>query len=130
MPHVLIIDDDPQFRLMLAETFRDEGFEVSEAPDGKKGIQSHRKAPADIAIIDMIMPEQEGVETIIKFRKDFPGVPVIAVSGGGRLSPTSYLELARRVGAACTFSKPFDRKHFVAAVHELLDTQTKNRPSA
>jgi len=121
MPHVLIIDDDPQFRLMLAETFRDEGFEVTEASDGKKGIQSHRSAPADIAIIDMIMPEQEGVETITRFRKDFPDVSIIAVSGGGRLSPTSYLELAKRVGATCTFSKPFDRKLIVAAVRELLD---------
>ncbi|MCX7018531.1 MAG: response regulator [Candidatus Sumerlaeota bacterium] len=123
MPAVLIIDDDPQFRYMLAETFRDEGFEVDEAPDGKKGLRAYRAAPSDIVIVDMIMPEQEGVETIMAFRKEFPAVPIIAISGGGRLSPLPYLELALQFGAARVFTKPFDRKQFLAAVRELLDPE-------
>ena len=66
------------------------------------------------------MPEKEGFETIMELKKDFPDVKIIAISGGGRMEPNSYLQLAKQVGAIRTFLKPIDRKELLKAVRELL----------
>ena len=71
-------------------------------------------------ITDIIMPEQEGIETILELRHDFPDVKIIAISGGGRIGPNSYLAMAERLGAHRAFAKPFDQKELLEAVKELL----------
>jgi len=120
MAHILIIDDDAQLLAMLRQTLKRDGHEVVEASDGKEGLRRYRENPTDLIITDLIMPEKEGIETIIEIRRDFPDVKIIAISGGGRVDPGQYLSIAKSFGVQYTFAKPVERKEFLKAVRELL----------
>ena len=118
---ILIIDDDDQLRGMLREMLEHAGYEVTDASNGKEGIRLYRENPADLVITDLIMPEKEGIETIMDLRQEFPEVKIIAMSGGGRVEPDSYLHMARGLGALCTLTKPLDRNALLRTVRELND---------
>ena len=120
MARILIIDDDAQLLAMLRQVFEREGYEVVEAPDGKEGLRRYRENPTELIITDLIMPENEGIETIMELRRDFPDVKIIAMSGGGINNPGTYLDLAKKLGAQYTFAKPFEREELLYAVRELL----------
>jgi DNA-binding NarL/FixJ family response regulator len=74
----------------------------------------------DIVITDLVMPEKEGMETIVEVRKRWPGVRVVAISGGGYMSASAYLTMASRLGAVKTLSKPFSNRELMAAVDDAL----------
>ena len=97
------------------------GYTVVDAENGRKGIRKQREEPVDLVITDLIMPEQEGLETITLLKREFPEVKIVAISGGGRIGPEAYLPTAQELGADLVFSKPFDVKEFVTAMRELLD---------
>jgi len=120
MRRILVIDDDTQIQQMLRQMLEREGYEVVDALDGNEGIKLYRQLPADLIIIDIIMPGKEGISTIIEIRQDFPDAKIIAISGGGLIAPEVYLEMAERYGVCRTFSKPLDRKEFLDAIQELL----------
>ena len=117
---ILVIDDDEQMRVLLREVMEWSGFTVVDAENGRKGMQLQRQQPADLVITDLIMPDQEGLETISLLKKEFPEVKIVAISGGGRIGPEAYLPAARELGADLVFSKPFDVKEFVTAVRGLF----------
>ncbi len=117
---ILVIDDDPQIRALLKCFFEREGYEVAEGSNGQEGLLVYREKPADLVVTDLIMPEREGIETIIEFRREFPGVKIIAISGGGFIGPEEYLCLAQKFGAERTFAKPFMLNEVLMAVQELL----------
>lgn len=117
---VLIIDDDEQIRVLLEQMMHWAGFEVMVAENGKVAMQLQREDPADLVITDLIMPEQEGLETISRLKKDYPGIKIIAISGGGRIGPEAYLPAALELGADRVFSKPFDVQEIVDTVREML----------
>jgi DNA-binding response OmpR family regulator len=119
-PRILVIDDDDQVRSMLRLTLEDAGFEVETAADGKAGTKAFREAYPDLAIADIVMPEKEGLETIQELRTFSFSMPIIAISGGGKISPMSYLAMAKQFGASRTFFKPVDRRELLSAVRELL----------
>ncbi len=121
MNQILIIDDESQIRLMLRHVFEREGFKVMDASDGEEGIKLYHKNPADLVITDLIMPGKEGIETIREFRKDFPDVEIIAISGCGSASSDVYLKIAKFMGAAYTFEKPFDCNELINTVKELIN---------
>ncbi len=120
MARILIIDDDDQVRAMLMQAMRRQNFEAAEARNGMEGLKLNRERPADLIITDIIMPEKEGIETIRELKKEFPDVKIIAMSGGGRIGPDSYLKMARGLGASQTLKKPVDLKVLIAAVNDLL----------
>ena len=120
MALILIIDDNNQFRAMLREMLERTGYEIVEASDGKEGLKLYREKATDLIITDLIMPEKEGLETIMELRRDFPDVKIIAISGGGRLDPGQYLSMAKGFGARYTFTKPVEREELLQAVEELL----------
>ncbi len=120
MTRILVIDDDDQVREMLRQTLEREGYEVVEAEDGNAGIKAYRRQPTDLIITDLIMPNKEGMETIMELRRDFPGVKIIAISGGGRMGPEFYLPAAKSLGAQKTMTKPVDRKELLEAIQGLL----------
>ena len=120
MTRVLIIDDEPQIREMLKLMLERDGYEVAEAPDGMEGLKIHRQTPADLIITDLIMPNKDGIGMIIDLKKEFPRVRIIAMSGGGLNKPDGYLKGARKLGAACTLTKPIDRAELLKAVKEVL----------
>ena len=124
MKRILVIDDDDQVRQMLKQMLEREGYEVIDAADGKEGIRLYRNEPTDLIITDIIMPEKEGLETIRELKQDFPDIKIIAISGGGRLDPGNYLEIARKWGVGRTFAKPFDRTELLEAIQQLLDDVT------
>jgi YesN/AraC family two-component response regulator len=126
MARILIIDDEPQIRSMLTLMLEREGYEIVEAPDGVAGIKIYRQSPADLIITDLIMPNKDGIGMIIDLKKEFPDVKIIAMSGGGLNKPDGYLKGAKKLGAACTLTKPIDREEMLKAVREIL----KESPSA
>jgi YesN/AraC family two-component response regulator len=105
---------------MLKELFEMANYEVLLAPDGGAAMKLHCANPADVVITDIIMPEKEGLETIIEFRRRFPGVKLIAISGGGKIEANEYLKTALHLGAQKAFSKPFEVIELLNAVRELL----------
>src|SRR5438105_4781478 len=107
MARILIIEDDPQVRAMLEAFVRSAGHEVSVSEDGQQGTTSFRKKPADVVITDLVMPNQDGIETIVAFKKEFPKVPIIAMSGGSARDP--ILSAATKLGAVAILEKPFGR---------------------
>lgn len=117
---ILVIDDDDQMRVLLRQVMEWAGYEVEEAENGREGMQKQRRQPTDLVITDLIMPEQEGLETIGLLRKEFPRTKIIAISGGGRIGPEAYLPAAQELGADRVFSKPFDVRELAGAVKELI----------
>ena len=121
MASILIIDDDNQFRTLLRKMLERKGYEVIEASEGKEGIKLYRNNPADLIITDLIMPEKDGIETIQELKKDFPDIKIIAISGGGRLGPRDYLNVAKMLGAQKTLTKPIELPDLLKAIEELLE---------
>ena len=120
MARILIIDDEDELRSMLRQMLEQAGHEVTEAVNGAEGIKLYEQDPPDLIITDIIMPEKEGVETIIALRRADPDLPIIAISGGGRLEATDFLPMAGKLGARRTLSKPFRRDQLLEAVGECL----------
>lgn len=121
MPTVLVIDDERPIRALLREVLAEQGYDVTEAEDGVKGVRRAREQRPDLVITDILMPDKDGLETILELRAAAPHLPVIAISGGSTRVPMDVLAAARRFGARRVFSKPFDPLAVVAAVKELLD---------
>ena len=121
MARILLIDDDDQFRTLLRKMLEKAGYDdIEEANDGRIGVKLFRQRPFDLVITDIIMPDKEGIETIIELTDDYPQIKIIAMSGGGRIGPQDYLETAKRLGASRTLAKPFNYSELIDTVHELL----------
>jgi DNA-binding NtrC family response regulator len=115
MARILLVDDDGAFLNVQEEFLRREGHEVVTAGNGRQALKLVQDHDFDLVITDIIMPDQEGIETIITLRRTRPALRIIAMSGGGRLSSDDYLEMARRFGAR-TLAKPFTRQDLLEAV--------------
>lgn len=113
---VLVIDDDQLVRYSLSRLLRHNGYDVFTAPDGRRGIIALRRELPDIVIADIIMPEQEGIETIGMIRRERPETRIIAISGGRRSRNIDFLELARSLGADDVIQKPFEPPELLAAL--------------
>jgi CheY-like chemotaxis protein len=117
---ILVIDDEEPVRLIVREMLILEGYEVVIAANGKVGLQLFRSDPTDLIITDIFMPEMEGLETIRELHREYPGVKIIAMSGGGESGMLSFLSYAKRFGALRTLRKPFSREELLTNVKELL----------
>lgn len=121
MARILIMDDDDQFREMLKMMLETEGYnDIEDAESGYVGMKLIRKSPFDLVITDIVMPDKEGIETIMEIKKYFPAIKIIAISGGGKIGPDGYLMLAGQLGADKTLAKPFMQSELIRAVRELL----------
>jgi DNA-binding NtrC family response regulator len=115
---ILIVDDDVRIRELFRLWLEREGFEILEADNGRKGVEVQRKTPVDMLICDLLMPVQEGIETITQFAGEFPAIGIIAISGGGKIGPDSYLTVAEHLGAWRVFTKPVDMPSLIKAIKE------------
>jgi DNA-binding NtrC family response regulator len=115
---ILIIDDDDRIRDLFRRWLERAGFEVYEAEDGRKGVAMQRAMPVHVLICDLIMPVQEGIETITQFKDNFPEIGIIAISGGGKIGPDSYLAVAKHLGAWRVFTKPVDMPSLIKTIKE------------
>ena len=119
-PVILLIDDEEGFRNVLMQVLVNAGYDVIAASNGEEGIRYFHEKPADMIITDIIMPEKEGIETIIELKKAFPHVKLIAMSGGGWYGTDIDFDMARKLGAH-TLNKPFALQELLDIVRETLD---------
>ncbi len=119
MTRILIIDDDDTLRGIIVKSLKHAGYDVRDTNNGRKGVELYREDPVDLVVTDLVMPEQEGMETIKILHREFPDLPIIAMSGGLDGSPL-YLELTRRLGAKCTLTKPFTLQQLKEAIAAVL----------
>ena len=120
MARILVIDDDAQVRGVLRRILERAGHKVFDVGDGEAGIKLHREQPADVIITDIFMPERDGIETIQALRREFPGVKIVAISGGDRTRTVDLRKDAEVFGASRTLRKPFELTELLEVVGELL----------
>ncbi len=124
MARILVVDDDPMITMLLRSVFENAGYDVTEASDGKMATKRYRERPADIVVLDLVMPEKEGIETIMELRQDFPDVKIIAMTGGLRGQTEVLLTAAKDLGALRTFKKPLNPDEILTAAEELLASES------
>ncbi len=119
---ILVIDDDLAFRQMLAKLLQRAGYATVSAHNGKVGLQLCQEAQPDLVITDIVMPEQDGIETIGLLRRRFPHVKIVAISGGGqRIGAAVPLTVAAKLGAHALFEKPIPGQELLDVVEGLLE---------
>jgi CheY-like chemotaxis protein len=123
MPGILIVEDDKELREMLKISLIRRKFTVLEAGSGKEAIIHFKPSITDLVVTDLIMPEEDGLKVIMKLRELKPSIKVIAISGGGKAGPGSYLNLAKALGADAVFSKPFSTNDLIVKIEELLNIE-------
>ncbi len=117
MARILVIDDDVMLQRLLKETLTVLGHEVCQAFDGREGVGACRESPPDLVLTDVMMPEQDGLQTIRELRRLCPDVKIIAMSGGSFAFPQlDVLSLARHFGARQVLYKPFAHEDLTAAL--------------
>ncbi len=119
-PIILLVDDDDDLRSVLERVLVRSGFTVLAARDGSQGLKILGSQKVDLMVTDIIMPDVEGVELILKARKERPGLPIIAMSAGGRLKADGYLKMAKACGANQILEKPFGIESLIQEVRRLL----------
>lgn len=120
MARILVIDDEELARFTLREILQAAGHDVSEAKNGNEGIAFQKAQPFDLVVTDIIMPEKEGVETIIELKRDYPDLKIIGISGGGRTRNLDFLKLAKQYGAEKVLTKPFTEDELIECVNACL----------
>ena len=107
LPRILVVDDNADMRTSLGHLLVLLGYEVETAADGNQAIAAHRAREFGTVITDIFMAGKEGLETIAAFKREWPLVRVIAMSGGGERAKMDYLKAATQIGADATLQKPF-----------------------
>lgn len=121
MARVLVTDDEKPIRGLLRLVLQQAGHEVQEAADGAEALRACRRESFDLIFCDLLMPGKEGLETIREVRKTFPGLKVVAMSGGLRAA-VDVLKVARLMGAHAVLAKPFTRQEVLAKLDEVLSS--------
>jgi CheY-like chemotaxis protein len=115
---ILICDDEEALLRFLGRVLRGAGYDVLEAHDGREALQLLRLRSCDLVLTDIFMEGQEGIETIRTLRQEWPGLTIIAMSGGGSQGDTDVLTDARVLGADDTLQKPFTSADLLRVVGE------------
>lgn len=120
MAKILVVDDEELARFSIRDTLEKADHEVEEAENGVKALEMQGASPFDLIITDIIMPEKEGVETIVELKQLYPSLKIIAISGGGRTRNMDFLKLAKDLGADSILSKPFSDEDLMEHVNACL----------
>ena len=120
MAEILVVDDEHLLRSTLRHTLEAAGHVVREAANGIEAIDAITRQRPALVIMDILMPEKEGIETILDIRRQFGEIKIIAMSGGGRVGDTAFLTVAEKLGADRIIAKPFSRDQLMSAVNALL----------
>lgn len=119
MAKILIVEDDSELRRALRLNLEGFGHKVVEAGDGREAMELVASVGADVVVTDLVMPVQEGLQTIVEIRRLHPKLPIVAISGGGRIAPGLNLSVARLLGAKRVLAKPFAVAELERAVVDL-----------
>ena len=119
MAAILVIDDEEIIRVLLRSALEAAGYEVTEAANGREGLDLYRKRPTDLVITDILMPELNGLDMLMELTREFLDAKVIAISGAG--GERNVLDVAKLLGARQTFPKPFSIPDLLSVVRYELD---------
>ena len=128
MTKVLVIDDNEVIRSILGAALEHLGYRVTEAVNGYEGIKVVEADPPDLVLTDIIMPEQDGLQTIVEMRRRFPTIRIIAISGGGAMSPDDLLRVSKKLGASGCLIKPFTNESLRIEIERVLGPRLRNHP--
>lgn len=120
MALILVIEDDPALRLNLQRILELEGHEVQSAADGIEGLRTLRTHGADLVLMDIHMPDMDGIEVLLQLRQLAPQLPVVTMSGGDYTGQLSALDDADLLGATARIPKPFSRQELVETIARAL----------
>lgn len=120
MARILVIDDDATLRRTMRKILERGGHSVREAEHGRAGLRLVGDDPPDVVVTDMLMPEKEGIETIVELRENHPEIRIVAVSGAGGVAAGGPLVDAELFGADATLAKPFSVEDFQAVIERVL----------
>jgi YesN/AraC family two-component response regulator len=127
MTGILIVDDERLVRQMIRAILTPLQIPIYEAEDGQKAEVLVLEHCPDVVIMDIVMPEREGIETIIALRRRWPALKILAISGDGLRGHVEFLAMAMKLGADATLAKPFDRAQLLSAMAPLLSTASSDR---
>lgn len=120
MAKILLVEDDDLVRDMLTQVLERASHQVLCATNGEEAANYLQKETPDIMVTDIIMPKKSGITLISEVKNRHPNLEIIAISGGGRLDPTGYLDLSESLGASVSFEKPIDNTALLMAIDLLL----------
>ena len=112
------MDDEADTRMLIEEILESAGHEVVLAADGLEGMRQYHSTAVDLALVDLFMPNREGLETIKALKQQFPDFPIIAMSGNSLALP--LLSVARRLGATEVLQKPFLPEELLEAIEHVF----------
>lgn len=118
MATILIIDDEEPIRRFLRRGLEEAGYAVVDASSGHEGLTQYRGSPTDLVITDLLTPEQDGLESILILRREYPEAKIIAMTGG--TGQNNFLDVATVLGARLTLAKPFELDDLLAAVRHIV----------
>lgn len=114
MATILFIDDEEQVRMVSQVALEGAGYRVLTAENGKHGLRLLERQEVDVMLVDLFMPDMDGLELIPLLRETRPAIKIIAISGGS--GEWDYLDAAKSLGAHATLTKPFSLQELVDAV--------------
>ena len=117
---ILVAEDDDLMRRVLRSTLEKAGYRVVTAADGGEAEVALARGEFALIITDLIMPGKDGIEMIEELRKTHPRLPILAISGGGRMPRDDYLKVAQLLGAHAVLGKPFSSEQLLTVVSGLL----------
>ncbi|HVT73075.1 MAG TPA: response regulator [Lacunisphaera sp.] len=120
MKCILIADDDKAIRDLLRLVLRRKGYETVEAENGKTAMARYAELKPACVITDLVMPDQEGIETIMQMRRHSHRAVIIAISGDTGTRAATYLKMANSLGADAILEKPFSVEQITTAVEKLV----------
>jgi DNA-binding response OmpR family regulator len=123
MSRILLIEDDALVRTTLSEFLAEFGHSVTQARDGREGLRLFRQVDPELVITDLVMPEIEGMEVLMKLQEYRSTAKIIVISGGLRGDTADFLEIAKSLGASKVLAKPFTYELLLATLNELLNTR-------
>jgi DNA-binding NtrC family response regulator len=122
MAHILLIEDEQQVRDLLREILEQNGHKIVGCQNGTDGIRLYKESSFDLVIMDVLLPDKDGFETLNALKQHDDNVNVLAISGGFAPGTVNVLHIAQRLGAKETLAKPFDLSDFLTMVDKLLSS--------
>lgn len=122
MIRIMVVDDDEAFRQTVCELLAEGDFEILSAESGTQLFTVLKKQSVDIVLTDIVMPDEDGLEIVRKIKKMNPAPKIVAMSGGGRIAATDYLEIARLMGVSATIQKPFKQQELVGLLQQVFSS--------
>lgn len=125
---VLLVDDDPDVLRVLTRGLEARGFEVLGASSVEEALELFEEQGADAVVSDLVMAGRAGLGLLREVRRTAPGTPTVAISGGGAIEASFYLEAADATGADGVLQKPFEPSELARILEELLEEESDGPP--